>query len=83
MADPRVLFCPICRKYWTWDGRPFRFDDKTVIPEPTKLDRCTCRTCYREVHAEHGPKTFNLVNDKELGDDDPGQQNAIRAMEDG
>jgi hypothetical protein len=70
----RKVRCPVCRRVWIWEP-----SDPDV--QPTRKGLCTCTECRELEHvrsANYGKPTKRL-----LGDEDPGVENTVRAMEDG
>ena len=51
-----MLYCPLGRHRWDWDGRPIRFPnlreetgpDEVYIPWPSRFGRATCLFCLRQ-----------------------------------
>lgn len=85
----QVLFCPIGRHRWRWDGLPIMLPrsvskDREYLPKPTKLGVCTCGICHREPVPKHiEPNAGSTPRSISSGDEpSPWQENAIRALED-
>ena len=75
MSD--LVKCPICRKTWRCKKGEYQLPSGPYIPRPTKLGLCTCPTCEEEPVPKHMPPNGAGY----LEDDNPWQQNAVRAME--
>lgn len=87
-----VLFCPVGKHRWAWDGKPIvlprlideDYNDGVMLvtnyyPKPTVLGVCTCAFCHRPPVPEHRLPCCGLSP----GDPSPWRENAVRILEDG
>lgn len=60
-----AVFCPQCRCYWAWNGKPIRHGPHRYTPTVTIRGRATCPDCdigggrgatQRHFRDEHAPK---------------------------